>query len=310
MANLPCSNSKNITCNFSNSSWDEKKQNVSNEVNLIIAIIFNSITCPFTFLLNVLVIMAVKKRTSLQSNANILLACLAATDALTGLTTQPLFILWRTFLLTGINDATVSELNKACFLILATCSCLQLMAVVCERLVAIKFTFYYPYIVTKPNIKLVVIVCWIYSIFYLIFKQIINPGVVIQFLLIGPVFASCIVFVSFSHVILYHETLRHQKMMKTQQLPQEEVERFLKENKALKTTVLVVCAVVLCLLPILFGLVLASLGVLVVSVSVGSVFRTFIMLNSLLNPLIYCWRQEEMGRFVFRSSTQRVHPVN
>ena len=38
-------------------------------------------------------------------------------------------------------------------------------------------------------------------------------------------------------------------MIKTQQLPQEEVERFAKESKALKTTVFAVCAVVLCLLP-------------------------------------------------------------
>ena len=36
-------------------------------------------------LFNVMVIMAVKRRRRLQTNTNILLACLAATDALTGL---------------------------------------------------------------------------------------------------------------------------------------------------------------------------------------------------------------------------------
>ena len=35
-----------------------------------------------------LVIMAVKRRSRLQTNVNILLVCLAVTDALTGLTTQ------------------------------------------------------------------------------------------------------------------------------------------------------------------------------------------------------------------------------
>ena len=43
-------------------------------------------------LFNVMVIMAVKRRQRLQTNSNILLACLAATDALTGLITQPAFI--------------------------------------------------------------------------------------------------------------------------------------------------------------------------------------------------------------------------
>ena len=64
--------------------------NVTLEVSYIITIIINSITCPFTVLLNVLVIiMAVKRRPRLQTNSNIFLACLAATDALTGLIVQP-----------------------------------------------------------------------------------------------------------------------------------------------------------------------------------------------------------------------------
>ena len=50
------------------------------EEPIIINIIINGITCPLTVLLNVLVIMAVKRRPGLQTNTNILLACLAATD--------------------------------------------------------------------------------------------------------------------------------------------------------------------------------------------------------------------------------------
>ena len=74
---------------------DGDTQNSAVEVSNILSIIINSITCPFTVLLNVLVIMAVKRRPRLESNTNILLACLAVTDALTGLTTQPSFITWK-----------------------------------------------------------------------------------------------------------------------------------------------------------------------------------------------------------------------
>ena len=49
-------------------------------------------------------------------------------------------------------------------------------------------------------------------------------------------------------------------MIKAQQLPQEQVETFLKENKAFKTTVLVVGAVGLCLLPAMFYLVMFAVG--------------------------------------------------
>ena len=58
------------------------------------------------------------------------------------------------------------------------------MLVIGERLIAIKFTFYYHYIVTKRNIKLAVIVCWIYSISCGIGKEVTDLG---NTLLVAPV---------------------------------------------------------------------------------------------------------------------------
>ena len=160
MANLSSSKSTNVNSKFLNSSFVEHPQHISSEVTVIITMIFNSLTCPFTVLLNVLVIMVVKKkRTSLQSNANILLARLAATDALTGLAAQPSFVLWRTFLLLGTDHLAVNDFHDTSIRILSVCSCLHLMVVVGERLVAIKYTFHYPYIFTKRNMKLAVSLC-------------------------------------------------------------------------------------------------------------------------------------------------------
>ena len=63
-------------------------------------------TCPITILLNISVILAVKKTPRLQSKPNILLACLAATDASIGLTAQPSYIFscMATFQVSGINS--------------------------------------------------------------------------------------------------------------------------------------------------------------------------------------------------------------
>lgn len=72
--------------------------NAALEVSYIITIIINSITFPFTIFLNVLVIMAVKTRPRLRTNSNILLACLAVTDALASVLGQPSYILWKIFL--------------------------------------------------------------------------------------------------------------------------------------------------------------------------------------------------------------------
>ncbi|XP_078346862.1 adenosine receptor A2a-like [Oculina patagonica] len=280
------------------------------EVSLIITIIINIITCPLTVLLNVLVIMAVKRRPRLQSYTNILLACLAATDVLTGLTVQPSFILGKTFELLGLTyeaNYTDRGFHTPLIVVISVCSSLLLMLVTCERLIAIKFTMHYSYIVTSRNIKLAVISVWIFSLSCEVFR------IVSRILLVPLVLISCVLFISSSYAILYHETLRHQKKIKTQQLPQEEVERFAKESKALKTTVFVVGAVVLCLLPAAFDIFARKVAnKLNFEVFKTCAFcpwtRTFVMLNSLLNPFIYCWRQKEMRQFVFRINSQVVHP--
>ena len=122
------------------------------------------------------------------------------------------------------------------------------------------------------------------------------------------------IFIAISYVILYRETLRHKKRIKTEQIAQQEVETILKENKALKTTVYVVGSLVLCFMPSL--ILLVSLAVkspsLLNSVFFVSFGRVLTMLNSLLNPLIYFWRDKEMRKLVlsFFSTCITVNPSN
>ena len=141
---------------------DDKALDVQLKVSYITTVIFNSITCPFTVVLNVLVIMAVKRRQRLQSYANILLACLAVTDTFTGLLVQPTFIIWRIFqLLGGINTDTISRLHEFFIVAVTLSSALHLMLVTCERLIAIKYTMAYPYLVTTQKIKVAVTTSWL-----------------------------------------------------------------------------------------------------------------------------------------------------
>ena len=308
MANLTSSNFTNITSNANIIRQPEA---------LVIAtIIVNSIACPFTVVLNALVIMAVKRRASLQSNANILLSCLAATDVITGLTVQPSFILWKTLQLLGKKFSAfyaVYLFQNSFMYTVSVCSCLHLALITCERLIAIKFTMRYPYIVTTRKINIAVTAFWIVSVFVGVFRLFKSMFVFVTFL-VAFVLISCFVFIGSAYVILYFETLRHRKMIKNQQLPQEEVQRITKENKALKTSVLIIGALLVCFLPGIFSGILISSGVIKNRSYTYWFFvswaRTLSMLNSLLNPLIYCWRQKEIRKLVFGSRTQAVLPAN
>jgi len=66
------------------------------------AIILRILGFLVRIVMNVLVIMAVKKRPSLQSKYNILLACLAGTDLLLGATLQPSYIVGQIYVIKGI----------------------------------------------------------------------------------------------------------------------------------------------------------------------------------------------------------------
>ena len=301
MVNFSSANSTNITNTTSREGDTADGPSVA---DAIIVIIINTITCPFTVLLNVLVIKAVKSTPRLRTNSNVLLACLAVTDALTGLLGQPLFVLWKIFLLFGLSDSgTVEICFSTTVIVIVTASYFHLMLVTLERLLAIKFTMQYPNI-NDEKMKRAVLVAWILAFISGVFR-VLKMALVLRSLS-GLFIFSCILFIAFAYFVMYRETRLQQEKIKTQQLPQQEVERFTRENKALKTTMFVVGAVIICLLPLCFCLILLFTCFCDICPTIAPVTQTCAMLNSLVNPLIYCWRQKEMRKVIFRLRTQVV----
>ena len=95
--------------------------------------------------------------------------------------------------------------------ILMTASCLHLMLVTSERLIAIKFTMQYSNVITENMFKIAVLVVGIIALTILRMiklDQALHP-------LASLIAISFIVFVAFAYVILYHETLRYQRTKST-----------------------------------------------------------------------------------------------
>ena len=67
-------------------------------INDAVAAAVNLPISIFAFLSNLAIIVIVTRKPQLQRPSNILLCSLAATDCLTGLTSQPLFFIWRLML--------------------------------------------------------------------------------------------------------------------------------------------------------------------------------------------------------------------
>ena len=105
-----------------------------------------------------------------------------------------------------------------------------------------------------------------------------------------------IAIISFCQVMIYVETRRQKKKIAAQQVPLEAKEKFLKQKKAFKVTVTILCFLILCFLPITFSRILMVNSVVnsVNSVNLLFIFHftgvLVITLNSLVNPVIYCVR--------------------
>ena len=267
------------------------------EVSYVFVIIINSMACLCTSTLNVLVIVAVKRRPRLQNNTNILLACLAGTDLLCGVAVQPSLVVWKAFQFSGTpNNCLLRGINNDLLGYQSLVSVLHLSLVTGERLLAIKYTMHYLRVVTVRNIQLAVITTWVLSTLIEILGEVVTG--LLEYL-IAFILISCILFIVFSYAILFAEIRRHQKVIKTQQLPQGKVDRHVRDYKAFKTTVYIVSAVLFSFLPMAMALLFRP------KKGYGGLydvflpwFRTFAMLNSLLNPLVYCWRQKEMRDYI------------
>ena len=80
-------------------------------------------------------------------------------------------------------------------------------------------------------------------------------------------------------------------------------------DKALKTTVYEVFALVVCFAPLVISTPVSMFFSKIERQKESAITfqrsRTF----AILNPFVYCWGQEEMRKFVFKTKTQVLQPV-
>ena len=153
-------------------------------------------------------------------------------------------------------------------------------------------------IVTGFRLKIAVVSSWVIACFLGILRRFSEEsGNTVKVLLILFLFFNVSLILS-CHLSVYSVTRRHEKQIKCEQVSPQAAADFAKEKKALKTTRIILTALLVCCLP-LFVYILRSYAFhnsssYIVNVIVLShpVFASFLSLNSLCNPIIYCYRNK------------------
>ena len=265
------------------------------QVCLILNIIINIFSFPFTAVLNALVMIAVKTKRRLRAHkSNIAIALLATTDFVAGSFAQPVFIAWLISILVNYNSDLCSFMAfRSLINMLVGVSILHLLLISGERYLAIKHPFAHISLVKESNLLIASSLAWLLPLILNVYFSFVENTTVFVMIDNTIMFLS-VACIAYCHFSVYLETRRHQRQIADQQVTQERRKQLLKDRRAFKVTSLTVAAILLCSLPMIaFRIVISKFPSLV---SLEERYVLFLsitslnLLNSFINPIIYAVR--------------------
>ena len=272
---------------------------------VVASIILNTISCPFVILMNTLVIFTIKTRPTLQSNHNILLACLAGTDLLVGTAAQPSFIAVQIVILKGLPLNDYCDIFRSLVFVLfipLLASLYHLTILNVERYVAMKYPLDYVNIVTKRRLKVALASVWVISVCPAISRSVDEKGEDIVRVL-GILFSIVNILVTcYCHVSIFLVVRRFGKRIQSEEVSPEMSANFIKDKTAAKTTRIIIMAMLCCYFPSFVYVAVIHIfddnNDYFVNVFILShpFILSFYLINSLFNPIICFYRNRMLYR--------------
>lgn len=251
---------------------------------------------------NILILFSLTKEYTLSASSRILFRSLAASDLCVGLVSQPLFVI--SILLISNGHWQVCGLMRYTTYVVSTTLCgislLTVTTISMDRLLVLLLKSKYSLTVTSTRVKVVVVFFWIFSL-----------AVSTTYLISRPIFftLSCVVimlsiFISAYSYFSIFILLRRRQRLKIQDNCRGQINSFqLQRERRYQSTVysalwfhfvLAICYIPFSVLEALAVVVGTRLPVFIA----GSFTGTLIYLNSMINPLLYCWKIKEVRQAV------------
>ena len=278
----------------------ENKERIHNQLICLSVInIFLSITA---FLGNTLILVALHKESSLHAPSKLLFRSLATTDLCVGLIVEPLAVTsWMSMVNERWNICRFAyDASFVAAYTLCSVSLLTLTAISVDRLLALLLRLRYRQVVTLKRTHLTLTAFWVLSI-VLSSIYFLNHQITMWF---GrSVISLCLITLVFSYVRIFF-TLRHNQTQVQNSVQQEQPSQTVPLNiaryrKTVSSTLWVQLALIACYLPYSILLALKTERRLTPSFFLTRVFTlTLVMLNSSLNPILYCWKIREVKQAV------------
>ena len=267
-----------------------------------VTITTKSIASPFTVLLNLLIIVAVRNRRALQKNSNILLTSMAVADLLVGAVSMPLTIALDILLLReklSLKICKIAGANQIVLYSAVSSSFYHLTFIAWERYVAIVKWTNYKNIITKTRLKICAVVAWVLAAIAAIVVSILSVAEVDQKVIAGlSIFSAsktvlCVAIIGYCYITLY----LYVRKRKNNEINQVSARANAKLEKSIaKATGTVTAALLVSYVP---SIIVLFLGDAVPFLRTSSYFRwseLLIQMNSFFNPIVYCFAMNRTFR--------------
>ena len=250
------------------------------------------------FLGNVLILVALRKESSLHQPSKLFLTNLAISDLCVGLTVEPLVV---AFLVAVLKEQWnicryIYEVASATGFILGAVSLWTLTAISVDRLLALLLGLRYRQAVTLKRAYLIIITIWIVStVSASTIKLFWNSPTWLWFGIIVVSLSLVISTISYTKIfftLCYQQIHVQDHVQQPNQTNQLQIARY---RKAVSTALWLQFTLVACYLPYVIVVTLLVQTELSSSVSLAISYTfTLVFLNSSLNPILYCWKIDEM----------------
>lgn len=261
---------------------------------------FFSITAIFG---NTLILVALHNESSLHPPSKLLYRCLAVTDLLAGLISEPSLAVYYTLL--GKKDHSTNlcfyfaTISAASFTALSAVSLLTMTTISVDRLLALLLGLRYRHIVTLRRVRALLTLSWIVSLGFAVlliwefsFAKIGNYT-----LILICIFGSLFCYLKILFTLRQNQTQAQQGQGEPNSggIPFN-IARY---RKTVATAIWVEVTLIACYLP--YSIVIAIITIQGSSPFLDVIWEStasIVCLNSSLNPILYCWKIKEVKQEV------------
>ena len=278
---------------------------------LVFLSVINTFLSITAFLGNTLILVALRKDTSIHPASKILYRNLAITDLCAGIIAEPLQVAYWISVVNGRWDICYYAYLTACFLsvTLYSVSLITLTAISVDRLLALLLGLRYRQVVTLKRTHLIAICGWIVSIVGAS-TSFLNLLIVVLYQYVVIAFCSVTAICAYTKMIftsLRHSQIHGQNHVVQGQSSQVNTLNKARYRKAVYSALWVQVTLVICYLPYGIAAALTPQREIPLSTYLALQFTaTLVYLNSSLNPFLYCWKITEVRQAV-KETLQQLH---